>query len=84
MKSETEINSVRIIRTMHDHLSKRGFDVSQGKLMETIFEFIANNEDEMLRMLEEKKNFEIKMKKWLETPVEAEKTDALKEHDLVV
>jgi hypothetical protein len=69
---------------MHDHLSKRGFDVSQGKLMETIFEFIANNEDEMLRMLEEKKNFEIKMKKWLETPVEAEKTDALKEHDLVV
>jgi len=69
---------------MHDHLSKRGFDVSQGKLMETIFEFIANNEDEMLRMLEDKKNFEIKMKKWLETPVEAVKTDALKEHDLVV
>jgi len=37
----------------------------------------------MLRMLEEKK-FEMKMKKWLETPVEAEKTDMLKEHDLVV
>ena len=47
------------------------------------FDFIANNEDEMLRMLEEKK-IEMKMKKWLETPVEAEKTDMLKEHDLVV
>ncbi|MCD4842072.1 MAG: hypothetical protein K8R08_08775 [Methanosarcinales archaeon] len=84
MNSETEKNSFRVIRTMHDHLSKRGFDVSQEKLIDTIFEFIANNEDEMLRRLEEKKNFEMKMKKWLETPVETERTDALKEHDLVV
>jgi hypothetical protein len=38
----------------------------------------------MLSNIERKKNQNMKLKKWLDNPVETEKTDALKEHDLVV
>jgi hypothetical protein len=82
----SEINDVEFetIRIMQGHLSKRGFHVSQRKLMDTIYEFLAKNEGEILDRIEEKKNYEIKLKKWLESPIEIERTNALEEHDLAV
>lgn len=52
--------------------------------MDTIMELIAKNETEMLQMLKEKKDYEVQVKNWLESPVETERTDALEEHNLVV
>jgi len=82
----SEINNVEFeaIRIMQSHLSKRGFRVSQRKLMDTIYELLAKNESEILHSIEEKKNYEMKLKKWLESPIETERTNALEEHDLVV
>ena len=84
MTLETTDVPFHVFRNMRGHLLKRGLNVSQKKLMETIMEFIAKNEKEMLRMLKEKKDYEVEVKNWLESPVETERTDALKEHDLVV
>ena len=82
----SEINNVEFeaIRIMQSHLSKRGFRVSQRKLMDTIYEILAKNENEIRDRMEEKKNYEMKMKKWLESPIETERTNALEEHDLAV
>jgi len=52
--------------------------------MDTIYELLAKNETEILHSIEEKKNYELKLKKWLESPIETKRTDALEEHDLVV
>ncbi len=83
---ESEINNVtfHVIRAMKGHLSKRGLSVPQRKLADTIFEFLAKNENEILHSIEEKKNYEMKLKKWLGNPVDAERTNALEEHDLIV
>ena len=83
---ESEINNLtfHIIRTMEGHLSKKGLSISQRKLMDTIFEFLAKNESEILHMIEEKKNYEVKLKKWLDSPVETERTNALEGHGAVV
>lgn len=82
----SEINSAEFeaIRTMQSHLSKRGLRVSQRKLMDTIYELLAKNESKILQSIDEKKNYELKLKKWLESPIETKRTDALEEHDLVV
>ena len=82
----SEINSVEFeaMRIMQSHLSKRGLHVSQRKLMETIHELLAKNVAEILHSIDEKKNYELKLKKWLESPIETKRTDALEEHDLVV
>lgn len=82
----SEINNVEfeVIRIMQSHLSKRGFRVSQRKLMDTIYELLAKNESEILHMIEEKKNYEVKLKKWLDSPVEPERTNALEGHGAVV
>ncbi len=83
---ESEIKNVQshVAKIMQVRLSKRGLSISQGRLMDTILEFLAKNENEILRMIEKKKNYEVKLKKWLQTPVDAERTNALKEHELVV
>jgi len=53
--------------------------------MYVITEFIAKNEEELLRMIREKRrSYDVNLGKWLNIPVEVESTDALKEHDLVV
>lgn len=82
----SEINNVEFeaIRIMQSHLSKRGLRVSQRKLMDIIYELLAKNETEILQSIEEKKNYELKLKKWLESPIETKGTNALEEHDLVV
>ena len=84
MKLETKDVPFHVFRVMRSHLLKRELNVSQGKLMDTIMKLIAKNEKEMLRMLKEKKDYEVQVKNWLESPVDTEHTDALKEHDLVV
>lgn len=84
MKFETTDVPFHVFRVVRSHLLKRGFNVSQRKLMNTIMELIAKNEKEMLQMLKEKKDYEVQVKNWLESSVETELTDALEEHDLVV
>jgi len=68
---------------IYEHLSKKGVKTSEDELLKAIFEFAAEKEDELLAVVERKKSEEI-LKKWLETPIEIEETDALKEHDLVI
>ena len=82
----SEINTVEFeaVRIMQSHLSKKGLHVSQRKLMDTIYELLAKNENEILHSLEDKKNYELKLKNWLENPIETKRTNALEEHDLVV
>ncbi|HIH44653.1 MAG TPA: hypothetical protein HA257_06180 [Candidatus Methanoperedenaceae archaeon] len=84
MEPETGDITPHVIKTMKGHLSTRGLRVSQRKLMDTILEFLTENESEILYRIKEKKNYEMKLKKWVESPVEAERTDAVEEHDLVV
>jgi len=84
MTSEINNAEFEVVKIMQNHLSKRGFRVSQRKLMDTIFEFLAKNEKEILHRMEEKKNYDLNLKKWLENPIETERTNALEEHDLVV
>jgi hypothetical protein len=82
----SEINNVEFeaVRIMQSHLSKKGLHVSQRKLMNTIYELLAKNESEILDSIKEKKNYELKLKKWLESPIETKRTNALEEHDQVV
>ena len=68
---------------IYEHLSKRGIKMSRDELLKAIFEFAAEKEDELLAVLERKKSEEI-LKNWLDTPIEIEETDALKEHNLVI
>ena len=84
MKLESTDVPFHVFRVMQSHFVKMGLNVSQGRLMDTIMELIAKNEKEMLQMLKEKKDYEVQVKNWLESPVETERTDALEEHDLVV
>jgi len=53
---------------IYEHLSKKG---------------IKTSEDELLVRVKRKKSEEI-LKRWLETSVEVEKTDAFKEHNSVI
>ena len=42
-----------------------------------------NREEELIEMIKEEESDEM-LKKWLETPVETEKTDVVKEHNTVI
>jgi len=84
MNSEINNAEFEVIRIMQVHLSKRGFHISQRKLLDTIYELLSKNENEILERIKEKKNYEIELKKWLESPIEIEITNALEEHDLAV
>ena len=68
---------------IYEHLSKRGVKMSRDELLKAIFEFAAEKEDELLAVLKKEESEEI-FKKWLDTPIEIEETDALKEHNLVI
>ena len=68
---------------IYEYLFKKGIETSEEELLKTIFEFAAEKEDELLAVVKRKKSEEI-LKQWLETPVEVEKTDALKEHNSVL
>jgi hypothetical protein len=68
---------------IYEYLSKKGIKTSEKELLKVIFEFAAEKEEELLAVVKRKKSEEI-LKQWLETPVEVEKTDALKEHNSVI
>ena len=85
MESETRRAIYPVMAITQERLSDRGVKVSQKELMYVITEFIAKNEEELLRMIQEKRgSYDVNLRKWLNTPVEVESTDALKEHDSVV
>jgi hypothetical protein len=65
---------------IYEYLSKKGIKTSEKELLKMIFEFASEKEEELLAVVKRKKSEEI-LKQWLETPVEVEKTDALKEHN---
>ncbi len=77
-----EYESKELIK-LYEHLLKKGIKTSEAELLKTIFEFAAEKEDELLAKVKRKNSEEI-LKRWLETPVEVEKTDALKEHNSVI
>jgi hypothetical protein len=64
-------------------LAKRGIKISEDRLMDVILKFVAEKEEELIKAIRREKSDEI-LKRWLETPVEVEETDALREHDLVI
>ena len=68
---------------IYEYLSKKGIKTSEKELLKVIFEFASEKEEELLAVVKRKKSEEI-LKQWLETPVEVEKTDALKEHNSVI
>ena len=68
---------------IYEYLTKKGIETSEGELLKAIFELATEKEDELLAIVKRKKSEEILMR-WLETPVEVEKTDALKEHNSVI
>lgn len=68
---------------IYEYLTKKGIETSEDELLKAIFELAAEKEDELLAIVKRKKSEEILMR-WLETPVEVEKTDALKEHNSVI
>jgi len=72
------------VRIMQEHISKRDPNISSETIVHAIFEFLAKNENEMLRIIKEKKDFELKLKNWLKAPVDAERTNSLEEHDTVI
>ena len=73
----------RELTKIYEYLSKKGIKTSEKELLKVIFEFASEKEEELLAAVKRKKSEEI-LKQWLETPVEVEKTDALKEHNSVV
>ena len=68
---------------IYEYLTKKGIETSEDELLKAIFELATEKEDELLAIVKRKKSEEILMR-WLETPVEVEKTDALKEHNSVI
>lgn len=68
---------------VREDLAKSGIKISEDRLMEVILKFVAEKEEELIKAIRREKSDEI-LKRWLETPVEVEETDALREHDLVI
>jgi len=68
---------------LYEYLSKRGITTSEDELLRVILEFAAEKEDELSLVLKRKKSEEI-LKKWLESLIEIETTDSLREHDSVI
>lgn len=71
------------LHTLMKDLKKWGMETSEDSLLENVFEFALEREDEFLLMLK-KKNAEQLLRSWLEHPVAIEQTDAVVEHDVVL
>ena len=52
------------IMALQKHFFKKGLKVSERKLTDTIFEFLAKNETEVLHIIKKKRNYEVKLKKY--------------------
>lgn len=68
---------------IRERLSRKGIELTKEQLEEAIMKFAIEKEDELTKTIEEKKSNEM-LKRWLETPVRVEKTDAVEEHNTVV
>ena len=77
------VNVGNILSKVQEDLAKRGIKISEDRLMEVILKFVAEKEEELIKAIRREKSDQI-LKRWLETPVEVETTDALKEHDLMI
>jgi len=77
------INVEHILSKMQKELAKKGIKITKDKLMHVILKFVVEKEEELIKAIKREKSDEI-LKRWLETPVEVETTDALREHDLVI
>lgn len=77
------VNVENILSKVQEDLAKMGIKISEDRLMEVILKFVAEKEGELIKVIRREKSDEI-LKRWLETPVEVEETDALREHDLVI
>ena len=77
------INVEHILSKMQKKLAKKGIKITEDKLMHVILKFVVEKEEELIKAIKREKSDEI-LKRWLETPVEVETTDALREHDLVI
>ena len=84
MINKTRDINFNAVRIMQEHISKRYPNISSATIVQAVLEFLAKNENEMLRIINEKKDFELKLKNWLEAPVDAGRTNALEEHDIVI
>jgi len=84
MITKTKNIHFNAVKIMQEHISKRNPNIPSATIDHAVFEFLAKNENEMLRIINEKKDSELKLKNWLKTPIDAERTNALEEHDIVI
>ena len=59
-----------------------GMETTEESLLENVFKFALEREDEFVLMLK-KKNADQLLRSWLGHPVTGERTDAVVEHDFV-
>ena len=72
-----------LLSKIQEYLTEGGIEIAEDKLIELVLQFAFERRDELVKMLKEHHSEEI-LRKWLETPVEVEESDALKEHDMVL
>ena len=80
--TKTDVESLHNIQR---HLRKRGFKLSQQKLLGRIVEYISENELDFIENIKEKRKNKDKdiLDDWLDVQVDGEPSDAVAEHDEV-
>ena len=80
--TKTDVESLQNIQR---HLRKRGFKLSQQKLLGRIVEYIAENELDFIENIKDKRKNKDKdiLDEWLDVQVDGEPSDAVAEHDEV-
>ena len=76
---------VENLQNIQRHLKRKGFSISQQKLLGRIVEYISENELDFIENIKEKKKSKDKdiLDDWLDEQVEGEISDAVSEHDEV-
>lgn len=78
--TKTDVESLQIIQ---QHLKKRGFKLSQQKLLGKIVEYISENELDFIENIKKKRKNKDKdiLDDWLDVQVDGEPSNAVTEHD---
>jgi len=78
-------SDVENLQNIQRHLKRKGFKLSQQKLLGRIVEFIAEHELDFIENIKEKKKSKDKdiLDDWLDEQVEGDISDAVSEHDEV-
>jgi hypothetical protein len=76
---------VENLQNIQRHLKRKGFKLSQQKLLGRIVEYISENELDFIENIKEKRKSKDKdiLDDWLDKQVEGEPSDAVSEHDEV-